>query len=97
MEDDLAAYSDDEKRLEKAERVAKRKEVAKSKKRRDEEVRKEPRLASRPTPVVTSTSFPRPTSSGSAAATRPPGPIICYQCSEPGHVKCSTWMVQSLS
>lgn len=43
-EDDLAANSDDEKRLEKAERAAERKVAVNRKKRRVEEARKEPRL-----------------------------------------------------
>ena len=88
-EDDLAANSDDEKRLEKAERAAERKVAAKRKKRRDGEARKEPRLGGGPAPATAPTSFPvpRPTVGGGAPAPRLPGPIVCYQCGETGHVR----------
>ena len=57
-EDDLAANSDDEMRLDKVERAAKQKVAANRKKRWIEEARKEPRLGGGPTPAVAPTSFP---------------------------------------
>ena len=53
-EDDLVAYSDDEKRLERVELVAEWKVAAKRKKQWDEEACKEPRLDRGPTPPVIS-------------------------------------------
>ena len=90
-EDDLAVNSDDKRRLEKARQATERKVGAKRRKRWDEEARKEPRLGGGQAHVVASTSLPvpRPISSGGALAPRPPGPIICYQCGETGHVRCT--------
>ena len=98
-EDDLAVDSDDRKRLEKAERAAERKVAAKRKKQQDEEARKEPRLGGGPTRVMSATLFPvpRPILSGGAPAPRTPGPIVCYQCSETGHVRCTCTKTRMLA